>query len=427
MKQTMNETKPSGWQRRTILFLTSQCITLFGSTLVQMAVVWYATMETASGAWVAAFTVCSYLPQFLISFSGGVWADRYSRKLLIAGADALTALATLAMLLAVPHITSKPFFLGGLLLMSVIRSLGAGIQTPAVNAVIPQLVPEEHLMRCNGINAAMQSAVQFAAPAAAGAIFTVSTLDTTLMIDIVTAILGIGLLSCLSIPSCKSQGQCSSFIQDMKAGVNYAFSHRTIGRLLILYGLFTFLCVPAGFLAGLFVRRSFGNTYWYLTAVEVIGFGGMILGGILMSLKNNGQSKTRLLSWGLFSFGAFAVGMGLSAYFIPYLIMMFFYGIALTVVQTSITTLIQKHTDVSMQGRVFGLLGTMYSGFLPLGMALFGPMADAFPLSWIMVGSGGDCPGLNATIRGVAKALYARMGENVQIVGILNGYHGLIT
>ena len=220
MKQTMNETKPSGWQRRTILFLTSQCITLFGSTLVQMAVVWYATMETASGAWVAAFTVCSYLPQFLISFSGGVWADRYSRKLLIAGADALTALATLAMLLAVPHITSKPLFLGGLLLMSVIRSLGAGIQTPAVNAVIPQLVPEEHLMRCNGINAAMQSAVQFAAPAAAGAIFAVSTLDTTLMIDIVTAILGIGLLSCLSIPSCKSQGQCSSFIQDMKAGVN---------------------------------------------------------------------------------------------------------------------------------------------------------------------------------------------------------------
>ncbi len=41
--------------------------------------------------------------------------------------------------------------------------------------------------------------------------------------------------------------------------------------------------------------------------------------------------------------------------------------------------------------------------------------------------SGGDCPGLNATIRGVAKALYARMGDNVEIVGILNGYHGLIT
>lgn len=41
--------------------------------------------------------------------------------------------------------------------------------------------------------------------------------------------------------------------------------------------------------------------------------------------------------------------------------------------------------------------------------------------------SGGDCPGLNATIRGVAKACYQMMGEdNVQIVGISNGYYGLI-
>ena len=40
--------------------------------------------------------------------------------------------------------------------------------------------------------------------------------------------------------------------------------------------------------------------------------------------------------------------------------------------------------------------------------------------------SGGDCPGLNATIRGVAKALYQRMGSDVQIVGIMNGYSGLI-
>ena len=40
--------------------------------------------------------------------------------------------------------------------------------------------------------------------------------------------------------------------------------------------------------------------------------------------------------------------------------------------------------------------------------------------------SGGDCPGLNATIRGVAKALYERMGDDVEIIGILNGYQGLI-
>ena len=41
--------------------------------------------------------------------------------------------------------------------------------------------------------------------------------------------------------------------------------------------------------------------------------------------------------------------------------------------------------------------------------------------------SGGDCPGLNATIRGVAKACYEMLGtDNVEIIGIADGYYGLI-
>ena len=39
--------------------------------------------------------------------------------------------------------------------------------------------------------------------------------------------------------------------------------------------------------------------------------------------------------------------------------------------------------------------------------------------------SGGDCPGLNATIRGAAKAIYEQV-KDPQIVGIVDGYHGLI-
>lgn len=40
--------------------------------------------------------------------------------------------------------------------------------------------------------------------------------------------------------------------------------------------------------------------------------------------------------------------------------------------------------------------------------------------------SGGDCPGLNATIRGVAKACYEKFGDNIEIVGVEDGYYGLI-
>ncbi len=384
----MDDTQRIGWQKRILLFLTSQCITLFGSTLVQMALVWYATMQTSSGVWVAAFTVASYLPQFFISFIGGVWADRYHRKTLIIGADMVIAFATFIMVQAIPHISSEPALLGGLLVMSVIRSLGAGIQTPAVNAVIPQLVPAEQLMRYNGINAAMQSAVNFAAPAAAGLVFAVSTLRAMLMIDIVTAILGTILLSCLVLPKQDTSFEKSGVLSDIKIGVRYAFSDRVIGKLLIIYGLFTFFCVPAGYLAGLLVRRVFGDTYWYLTAVEAVGFAGMMAGGAAVSTWGGFQSREKTLAAGLLAFGSFAISMGFSKNFLLYLGLMAFYGAALTMVQTAITTMLQERTNTFMQGRVFGLQGTMYAGFLPVGMAVFGPLADIFPLQWIMIGSG---------------------------------------
>lgn len=380
--------KQTNWKSQAMLFLISQCITLFGSTLVQMAIVWYVTIQTSSGVWVAAFTVCSYLPQFLISFVAGVWADRHSRKKLIIGADSLIALVTFLMVLAIPHITDKTVVLGGLLVMSVIRSFGAGIQTPAVNAVIPQLVPEDQIMRFNGINATMQSVVQFAAPAAAGVLLTMNTLSSTLIIDTATAIVGIGLLSAVIIPKQAIQNKGTSVFIDMKIGIKYTLSDKLIGKVLTVYGLFIFLCVPAGFLSQLFVSRVYGETYWYLSAVELAGFIGMVAGGILMCIWGGFKSRVTTMSVGLIAFGSLAIGMGLSKQFALYLTLMIIYGVAITMVQTATTTLIQEKAEISMQGRVFGLLGAMYSGFLPVGMAIFGPMADEISLQWIMIGSG---------------------------------------
>lgn len=374
-------------QKKICFFLISQCITLFGSTLVQMAVIWYVTLQTDSGIWVAAFSVCSYLPQFVISFVGGVWADRYSRKRLILAADTVTALVTLLVFGMLGVWNEEMKVRSMLLVMAVLRSLCAGIQAPAVSALLPQLVPREHYMRWNGIYAAMQSVVNFAAPAAAGAILAVLPFRSTLLVDVCTAVIGIGIFSVISVPAAAA-GKKSSVREEMKAGLQYCREDRKVGKLVMLYGVFVFLCVLAGFLAGLLVSRVYGDTYWYLTAVELAGFGGMTAGGLLMSLWGGWKDRYRTLSAGLALFGAMEVGMGLAPSFPWYLVMMGFYGVALTMVQTTVTVLLQEQVRARMQGRVFGLLNSAYSGFLPLGMAVFGPMADLVPLQGIMAGSG---------------------------------------
>ena len=383
----MNQTQ-NNWKRKTVLFLASQCITLFGSMIVQMSIIWYVTLKTSSGGWVAAFTICSYLPQFLISFFAGVWADRYNRKKLIILADGVITIATFIMFWVIPMISSDFVLLSALLVISIIRSIGAGVQTPAVNAVIPSLVPEEYLMKYNGMNATMQSIVQFVAPAVAGTVLSIGTFRSTLFIDILTALIGIGLLSCVLLPKQEVSNENISVFSEIKAGIHYSFSDKMIGKILIVYGLFILLSVPAGFMSALLVSRVYGDVYWYLTAVELVGFAGMALGGVLMGMWGGFKSRLKTFAFGLLILSIMTIGMGISPYFVLYLAMMFVYSIALTMIQTATTTIIQENAQESMIGRVFGLMGAMYSGFLPVGMAIFGPLSDMLPLQGIMVGSG---------------------------------------
>ncbi|MCL2783260.1 MAG: MFS transporter, partial [Propionibacteriaceae bacterium] len=85
------------WLRDIVLFLGGQIAALFGSSIVAYTVVWYITLKTGSGSQYALLMIASQLTQGLTSIPGGVWADRYWRKALIMGADAATAVVTLAL------------------------------------------------------------------------------------------------------------------------------------------------------------------------------------------------------------------------------------------------------------------------------------------------------------------------------------------
>lgn len=380
----------TNWKKKTTLFFISQAVTLFGSMLVQFAIVWYVTLKTSSGAWVAALTVCSFLPQTLISFVSGAWADRYSKKMLIILSDTVIAIATLALALLFPLIRDDRGVMLALLVVSAIRSVGAGVQLPAVNATTPLLVPEEHLMRVNGINATLQSIIQFAAPAASGALLSLGSLRSTLFVDIATAIVGIGLLGSIVLPRVQAQpSEQQSVFTDVKLGLSYIRSEGFLKKLMLLYGVFILLSVPGGFLASLLVTRVYGASYWYLTMVELIGFAGMAAGGILLSVWGGFSNRVKTLLLGIGLSGLCTIGLGAINNFVVYLVIMLLLGICITASQTAITTLIQERSDPAMLGRVFGLMGAMYSGFLMIGMSVFGPLADTISLPLIMILSGG--------------------------------------
>lgn len=179
------------WKRKITLFLTAQTISLLGSSLVQYAIIWYITLTTSSGVMMTISTVCGFLPQMAISLFAGIWIDRYSRKRMIMLADGMIAIATL--------ILAVMFLMGYnniwlLYVILLIRAAGTGIQVPAVNALIPQIVPKDQLMKVNGVNSSISSLMMFLAPAAGGVILSISSIETAFFIDVITAIIGIGMM-----------------------------------------------------------------------------------------------------------------------------------------------------------------------------------------------------------------------------------------
>lgn len=376
------------WKKNIILFLVSQTISLFGSSLVQYAIMWFITLKTQSGIMMTIAIICGFLPTFFLSPFAGVWADRYNRKILIILADSLIAIATL--ILAI-------LFLMGydamwlLFVTSAIRALGAGIQTPAIGAFLPQLVPEDQLTRVNAINGSIQSLVMLVSPMLSGALLTIATIETIFFIDVVTAAIAVCiLLFFLHAPIHEKalQDQTISYFSDMKKGFNYIKNHDYVKNFFIFCAFFFFLIAPVAFLTPLQVTRTFGQDVWRLTAIEITFSIGMMSGGIIMASWGGFKNKIHSMALSVFVTGMGTLALGLVPSFWIYIFFMALIGVVIPIFNTPSTVLLQEKVEPDFLGRVFGVLGMISSSMMPLGMLIFGPMADLIQIEWLLIGTG---------------------------------------
>jgi DHA3 family macrolide efflux protein-like MFS transporter len=378
----------NNWKKNTTLFLTSQAISFFGSMLVQYAITWYITLETQSGVMMTIAIICGFLPTFFLSPFAGVWADRYNRKILIILSDSLIALTTLILAIL--------FFLGYdsiwlLFVASAIRSIGAGIQMPAVGAFLPGIVPKDQLTRVNGINSSIQSLVMLVSPMLSGALLTLTTIEIVFFIDVVTAAIAVViLLLFLHVPAHAKalEKQKIGYFADMREGLNYINNHGFVKTLFIFCAIYFVLVAPLSFLTPLQVTRSFGSDVWRLTAIEIAFSIGMTLGGIIIASWGGFKNKLHTMVLSFFAVAVCTLGLGIIPVFGIYLFLMGLVGIAMPIFNTPFMVLIQQKVEPDFLGRVFGVLTTISSSVMPLAMLVYGPVADVVKIEWLLIVTG---------------------------------------
>lgn len=421
---------PPHWLRNTVLFLSGQTASLFGSMLVQYTVFWYLTIEYKSGGIMALAAMFGFLPQALVSLFGGVWADRHNRKFLIIGADAAIAATTLTLAIIMMTGFDAVWLI---FLVMAIRSAGAGIQMPAVSALVPQIVPTRNLIRVNGINGSITSAMALIAPAAAGAIYAWATatadsptaaLIPIFFIDVVTAVIGIGLISLIPVVAVRrAEDVDAGYFADLVDGVRYVAHHAFVRWLLIVFAIVFVLTVAPSNLTPLMAVRTFDageqQNVVNLAVLEIAFSVGMMLGGIVVATLFAKASRIGLIIVSSLVFGGLSIGMGLSPNIWVFFGFMFLVGLAVPFFSTPSMTLLQETVEPERQGRVFGFVGIVMALAMPFGMAVLGPLADSIPIEWLLVGAGvltflviGGAVWLPAGRRAVAAARAASRVED---------------
>jgi DHA3 family macrolide efflux protein-like MFS transporter len=379
----------TNWKRNAGLFIGGQVMSMFGTMLVQYAITWHITLETQSGLWMTLFTCAALLPMVIISPFAGVWADRYNRKYLINIADGAIAAVTLVLALV--------FLVGGenrplMLVVVAVRGFGQGIQAPAVNALIPQLVPQEHLTRFNGIQSAAQSLTMFATPMIAGVLLTFLPLERIFFIDVITAAIGIAVVFFfVQVPELKrtqaGKGP-GAYFGELKEGLRYIAGKAWLKIMLVYTMFFCIFMTPASMLTPLQVTRSFGGAVWRLTAIELLFSLGMTLGGVVISVWGGFANKVHTIIMACFAFGAATFLFGVIPNFQVYLAVMLFCGMTVPVFNTPLMTVMQTKIDPQVMGRVFSILMMINSLAMPLGMALFGPLSDVVRIEYLLMTTG---------------------------------------
>ena len=378
----------SNWKKNIILFLSSQTISLFGSALVQYAIMWYITLTTQSGLMMTLFIVCGFIPTFLLSPFAGVWADRFNRKYLIMLADGMIAIVTLLLAIVFLSGYDAPWLL---FVIAAVRALGAGIQTPAVGAILPQIVPEDKLTKVNGINGSLQALMMFVAPIVSATLLTMATIEIIFFIDVATAAVAIlTLLFLLKIPPHQKAAdqQATSYLDDFKQGLSYIRSHPFLKPFFLFFAFFFVLMAPAAFLTPLQVARSFGDDYWRLTAIEITFSVGMMAGGALIASWGGFRNRVYTMTFANLIMGVCTLLLGIVPIFWAYLIVMTAFGVAMPMANTPTTVLLQEKVDQNYMGRIFGVFGMISTSMMPIGMLIFGPLSDVIEIEWLLVGTG---------------------------------------
>jgi MFS family permease len=402
----MTSSNNSLWRNHNFLLVwVGQSISMLGSRLTYIALLWWVLEETGSATTLASVAIATALPSLFLGPIAGTFIDRLDRRKLMLAMNLANGLiiGTAATLLFLGRLQVWQIYIFALL-----SSTATLVHRPSLQSSIPNLVTEGQLTKANSLYQISYSVSGIAGPALGGILVGLIGSGPTMWVDATTFCLaGLSLLlAAFSSPRIAGGKGWSSVCSDTLFGFKFLYRRKALFFMLFLFALINFLLAPTAVLFPIMAKdvlhagaQGFGFFGSALSA-------GMLLGGLLTTHLKRFRRYGLGIVWGLTMLGAALTVFGLSRELILSLGALAVLGLAVAIVNIFEAVIFQTHVPNELQGRVFAAQSAITDGLQPISLAAIGGLLTLLAAPVVLVGSG-----LAAIIAGLGGYLVKGMKD----------------
>lgn len=378
----------AAWKRPYFIILAGQAVSQVGSSAVQFALVWYLAQVTASPAAMGLASVAAFLPGALLSPVAGIVADRHNRKRICMAADLAAGImaACFAAAMGLRGVSAA-----AVILLLAARSAATSFQSPAMQAMVPQIVPSDSLMEAGGAAQALSSASYVLGPVLGGLLYAALPLPAVLVTDLAGALVAVATLAVVRVPDHRASGPRPKLhpVSELRDGLSVFWEDRLLTQVIVSLFVFMVFFMPLSSFYPLMTSDYFGLGAFEGSLVEMSWSLGMLVAGIAVA-KAKFSDEVRASFWAIVALGAVCLASGLLpssfAGWIVFTALCGVMGATATCYNVPIVAYMQKGIAPDKLGRAFSAFQIVSMLSTPIGLALASPVAEALGVAaWFAI------------------------------------------
>ncbi len=377
-----------------------------GTWMQNVGAAWLMTSLGPTALQVALVQTATNLPVFLLGVPAGAMADLFDRrKLLIVSQGWMLGAAGVLGALTLAHETG-PWML---LLLTFAMGLGATMNGPAWQAIMPELVPRSDLPAAIALNSVGFNLARAVGPALGGLVVSIVSPGAAFLLNAVSFVGVMIVLYLWPRPPARPPANPESVGSAIWAGFRYVRFAPEMHAVLIRSGVFIISASALWSILPLVAKVELhSESSGYGVLLGCLGVGS-ILGAMLLTRLRRMLSSEALVTGSIALFGLVNIALAYLASFWIVAVALLMGGMAWMAVNSTLNTVAQTTLPAWVRARALGVYLLVFQGAMALGSVIWGEVANRLGLRQTLLMAG------IALLAGAGGTLRLRFASSAEV------------